>query len=191
MRAIPTSAGSWHTRLRPFIASLALAVVSGCQTVPPSDAPSPSPSSTSEPPTAPPANAATRAAATKAHLASEKTRLASLFRGTPVVFALQRDGSLRVEVPLPFSFDTGKAAVKPPLAAVLDRLVAGQLNELTRLSISAPSDATASAPALAGERARNARDHCVAKGLSAQRVSIAAGGSPGLVIILVSDVAPS
>ena len=55
------------------------------------------------------------APAPRATLAAEQRRLAELFRGTPVVFAMQNDGSLRVTVPLEFSFDRGRHAVKPPL----------------------------------------------------------------------------
>ena len=52
----------------------------------------------------------------KATLESEQRRLAELFRGTPVVFEMQRDGSLRIVVPMAFAFDKGRSVVKPPLA---------------------------------------------------------------------------
>jgi len=48
--------------------------------------------------------------APKATLASEQRRLAELFRGTPVEFEMQRDGSLRITVPLTFAFWPVQAA---------------------------------------------------------------------------------
>ncbi|MBX9716065.1 MAG: hypothetical protein K2X42_05665, partial [Burkholderiaceae bacterium] len=48
----------------------------------------------------------------KPTLAEERQRLAELFQGTPVVLAIDRDGSLRAEVPLRHCFDPGRAVVK-------------------------------------------------------------------------------
>ena len=84
---------------RPALALL-LALLSACSVLQPS-------------PSGP--GAAPGAAAPKETLAAEQRRLAELFRGTPVVFAMQADGSLRVTVPLAYSFDKGRFAVKPPL----------------------------------------------------------------------------
>ena len=62
------------------------------------------------------------APAPKVSLAAEQRRLADLFRGTPVVFQMQSDGSLRVEVPLRYSFDTGGSTVKPGLQPGSERV---------------------------------------------------------------------
>ena len=76
----------------------------------------------------------------RAPLALEQIRLAELFRGTPVAFTLQQDGSLRATVPRQFSFDVGAIKVKPPLAAVLDRLARSQFQSTSRMRVIAPSD---------------------------------------------------
>ena len=170
-------------------AGLAITLVAGCQTTQPSKptASAPAPSSPMQP-RQPAPNPATKSASTKANLAIEKLRLAELFRGTPVLFALQPDGSMRADVPLQFSFDAGKAVVKPPLAAVLDRIAAGQRDESTRVVVHAPADAAAKA--LAGERATSMRDHLVARGLADARVGVAAPVGATVVRIIVADAAP-
>ena len=132
-------------------------------------------------------NAATKAAATKGNLAIEKVRLTELFKGTPVVFGLLPDGSLRADVPLQFSFDAGKAAVIAPLAAVLDRIASGQRDELTRVVVSAPPDAGGKASALTAERAAHVRDYLVAHGLADTRVALSPTASTAVVRIVVSD----
>src|SRR5437899_7062291 len=121
----------------PVIAGAAIAVLlSGCSlfrsTVPPGPATAkkPSVSAPGLPEEQP-----------KVTLLSEQRRLADLFRGTPVVFAMQPDGSLRVGVPLKYSFDDGQTVVKPPLAAVLDRVARSQRTQKTRLHVAAPTDA--------------------------------------------------
>ena len=178
--------------------ALVLLVLTGCQSlrspapIGPSAPTVPSvPSAPAVPPAAerpapPSGNAATRAAATQARLATEKARLASLFRGTPVVFELLPDGSMRVDVPNAFAFDPGRAVVKPPLAAVLDRIATGQQRELTRIVIGAAADTAAQGTALARERAVSARDYSVARGLPADRIVAAVNGSAATVRITVS-----
>jgi flagellar motor protein MotB len=117
-------------------------------------------------------------------LAEEQRRLADLFKGTPVVFALQKDGSLRVSVPLRYSFDRGRHAVKPPLGAVLERVAKSQRAEPTRLSVIAPADPGAKGLLLATERASSARDYMVARGVPATRFSISAAGAGDVVIVV-------
>jgi outer membrane protein OmpA-like peptidoglycan-associated protein len=168
-------------------AGLALATLAGCKTAPSSiGQPTPAsaaPSAAAQAPLSP----AARAAATKANLAVEKVRLSELFRGTPVVFVLQPDASLRVDVPLQFSFDPGKSVPKPPLAAVLDRIANGQRDELTRVVVSAPPDAGGKASALSAERAAHVRDHLVTHGIADARVVLSPTASTAVVRIVVSD----
>ncbi|MEP7057631.1 MAG: hypothetical protein ABI809_07650 [Caldimonas sp.] len=123
----------------------------------------------------------------RATLESEQRRFADLFRGTPVVFEMQVDGSLRVTVPLAFSFDKGRFAVKPPLGAVLDRVARSQRPERTRFLVMAPADPRSKGLLLATERATSARDYMVARGVEATRFSIAASGSGDSVVIVVAD----
>lgn len=169
-------------------ASAAIMLIAGCQSTPP---PKPGPSGAQVPTSSgqvrPPPNAATRAASTKANLAVEKLRLAELFRGTPVLFALQPDGSLRSEVPLHFSFDTGKAVVKPPLAAVLDRIATGQLNEATQIVVSAPNDPATKDATLVGGRSASLRDYLVGRGLAATRIVVAPSSGSAVVRMVVTD----
>lgn len=165
-----------HPAMRRFIAVLLIGALAGCGTSTPAP---------SGPRAAPGATAPT----TRTSLAAEHRRLADLFRGTPVVFALQSDGSLQVEVPLRFSFDRGRAAVKPPLAAVLDRVARGQRNESTRLVVTAPSDPGSKGLLLGTSRAINMRAYLVERGVAAPRFSIAAVARGGVVKIVVADPA--
>jgi outer membrane protein OmpA-like peptidoglycan-associated protein len=165
-------------RIPLFIVLMLLGWLAACGTAP---APTPRPAS-------PPATAAS-SAATKAALAAEQRRLADLFRGTPVVFALQPEGSMRVEVPLRYCFDQGRVAVKPPLAAVLDRVARGQRNQTTRLTVTAPTDPGATGLQLATDRAVSTRDHLVERGVAATRISISTVARGGAVKIVVADAA--
>jgi outer membrane protein OmpA-like peptidoglycan-associated protein len=104
-----------------------------------------------------------------------------------VVFAMQADGSLRVEVPLHFCFEPGRAEVKPPLAAVLERLAKSQRGEVTRLRVGAPSDPGSRGVTLAAERAANTREYMVERGVSATRFAVAEAIAGGNVRIIVAD----
>jgi outer membrane protein OmpA-like peptidoglycan-associated protein len=130
---------------------------------------------------------APRSAAGKVPLGDEQRRLAELFRGTPVVFQMQSDGSLRVEVPLRYSFDRGASAVKPPLAAVLDRVALGQRAQTTRLHVAAPADAAAHNIGLARDRAASTRDYLVAHGIAVTRFAPLATASGEQLEITVAD----
>lgn len=164
-------------------AALASALLIGC-----ASAPAPAPPPRAAPPA--PAASAASAASINGPLAAEWRRLAELFRGTPVVFTRQADGNLRVDVPLHYCFDAGLAVVRPPLAAVLDRVAASQRNQTTRLVVTAPADPGAKGLALASERAVNARDHMVAGGVAARRFSIASVAQGGVRVLVLIDAPP-
>ena len=123
----------------------------------------------------------------RAPLPMEQIRLAELFRGTPVVFTLQQDGSLRATVPRQFSFDAGAIKVKPPLAAVLDRLAKGQLQAGSRMRVSAPGDPDARGPSLARERALSVRDYLAGRGIAVTRLQASGAVQTERVEIIVSD----
>ncbi len=130
-------------------------------------------------------------AAPKVSLLAEQRRLADLFRGTPVVFEMTPDGSLRVGVPLRYSFDDGRAAVKPPLAAVLDRVARSQRGQKTRLRVAAPADASAAnAQQLARDRAASTRDYLVARGVGVSRFATPVPASGSEVEIIVAEMKP-
>jgi outer membrane protein OmpA-like peptidoglycan-associated protein len=131
--------------------------------------------------------APSRAGPPQPTLAAEQKRLSALFEGTPVVFAMQGDGSLRVEVPLRYSFDAGSSTVKPPLAAVLDRIARSQRRASSRLLVVAPADKGGRGATLASERAGSARDYMVGHGIAATRFAVQGVAEPDLVRIVVSD----
>ena len=124
-------------------------------------------------------------------LESEQRRLAGLFEGTPVIFTLQADGSMLVRVPLRFSFDPARHAVKAPLAAVLDRIIKSQRDDVTRFVVTAPADLKAKGgPAIAKARGASIRDYMVQRGISASRFSPVLAGRGDAVIIVVADMTP-
>jgi len=130
------------------------------------------------------------APAPKATLASEQRRLAELFRGTPVVFEMQRDGSLRVVVPLTFAFDKGRFVVKPPLGKVLDLVAQSQRSEPSRFTVSAPTDPQSRVLILASERANSTRDYLVSRGIAATRFTASVPATGEDVVIVIAGAAP-
>ena len=136
---------------------------------------------------APPASSAPAAPAPRVTLAGEQVRLAELFRGTPVTFAMQQDGSLRATVPRRFSFDAAAIKVKPPLAAVLDRLAKGQLQSTSRMRVSAPADPEARGGNLARDRALSVRDYLMGQGIVAARLQANSATQTEQVEIVVSE----
>jgi len=168
-------------RLALFTTVLLLGLLTGCATQAPIPV-TPAPAASAVPVPAHPT------------LASEQRRLAELFRGTPVVFEMQPDGSLRVAVPLHFCFDRGASTVKPALAAVLDRVARSQRHESTRLRVAAAPDPGGRGQALARDRAESARDYLAARGIPAFRLSIAGGATlvrdEGVEIIVAEPARP-
>ena len=148
-----------------------------------------SPAPTPPPPTTP----AQRTAAAEA-LAVERQWLGSWFRDTPVKIAQRGDGAMTVEVPREFSFDAGKASVKPALAAVLDK-VAESLRRAPQAQVAlvaAPDDGAVTTP-LAMQRAERVREHLRAKGVADARLgkpSPAAAGTVHLRLV-AAPLAPA
>ena len=147
-------------------------LIAACGTPPPSTVPTPG----------------STAPAARPTLAQERQRIAALFEGTPVVLAIDRDGSLRAEVPLKHSFDAARAAVKPPLAAMLDRLAGSPATRGGTWSVEASGDPKSKGSTLALERAASARDYLVGKGADALRFSVSAlaggGEVPGIRVVV-------
>ena len=161
-------------RIHPFVAALLIGLLGACGTPRPAVSPGP----------LPPAPAAP---ALRATLAAEQARLAGLFLGTPVVFAMQQDGSLRATVPRRFGFDAGASKVKPPLAAVLDRLAKGQLQATSRMRVSAPADPETRGGNLAQDRALSVRDYLIGQGIVAARLQASSATQTEQVEIVVSE----
>lgn len=179
-----------------LITAALFAGLAGCASKSTAPAPTAAPTATAPatPPATSPAGSAARTSTPvppRAALAAEQKRLAGLFEGTPVVITMQADGSMKVDVPLSFCFDRGAFVVKPPLAAVLDRLARSQRGDTTKLRVSAAGDTAASGPNLARDRAASARDYMVARGVLAARVVLASGAPGEGVEIVVSEAAPA
>ena len=118
--------------------------------------------------------AAAPGARADASLAGERQWLQSWFAGTPVVITQRHDGPVQIEIPREFCFDAGRSAVKPALAAVLDK-VAQSLRRTpqARLALlAAPGDSAASTP-LPLQRATQIRAHLLSRGVPATQL-----GSP-------------
>ena len=98
---------------------------------------------------------------------------------------MQADGSLRTTVPRSFSFDPGAGKVKPPLAAVLDRLARSQLSTDSTLRVTAPPDPQARVAPLARDRALSIRDYLIARGISPTRLQTTGGAGPGDLVEIV------
>jgi outer membrane protein OmpA-like peptidoglycan-associated protein len=156
----------------PLLLALSLC---GCVSGPPSTSSAslvgPPPAQAPAAPSAPPTAAEQRTAAAST-LAVERQWLASWFKGTPVVVAQRPDGAVIVDVPREFCFDPGRDAVKPALAAVLDK-VAQSLRRapIAELHlIAAPNDASGSAT-LGVQRATRVYDYLRARGVPAGRLA--------------------
>lgn len=119
-------------------------------------------------------------------LLAEQRWLMQWFANTPVTVALLPDGALRVEVPLEFSFDPGSALVKPPLAAVLDRVATSARRVNGPLRVDTPLDTEASAPRLGQDRATAIRQHLAVRGVAPTSIADAAALRPGVVGLQLS-----
>jgi hypothetical protein len=110
---------------------LLAAIVAGCAAptrVPPGTVPSTPPAEPPRPGQAPP-NV----------LAAEVNWMRQLFDGTPVAIASEPDGSMRVEVPLTFSFDDKSNSPKPPLRAVMDKVAVSMARQAsTKVHLATP-----------------------------------------------------
>ncbi|MFT3816730.1 MAG: hypothetical protein QM750_03725 [Rubrivivax sp.] len=111
----------------------------------------------------------------------ERQWLQSWFAGTPVAIQLGADGALAVEVPRDFCFDAAHTAVKPPLAAVLDKVAESlrRRRQMRLTLLAAPADPTPNA-GLAQQRGVQVRAHLRGRGVPDSRLAaptIAAGAA--------------
>lgn len=146
----------------------ALLVLQGCSTLPePTKPPVP-------PAPAPPVAAPSAPAARPATLAVERQWLQTWFEGTPVRIEQRSEWSFSIEVPRQFCFDAGRSELKPPLAAVLDKVAQSlQRKPALRLQLlAAPGDASVNAE-LAQQRAQSVRKHLLARGVSSEQMAAA------------------
>ena len=100
--------------------------------------------------------------------------------GTGVEVTRTADNQLKLNVPNDVSFDTGSAAIRPQLRAVLDPFAASLRDDPNaRLTVIGHTDNTGSDAInnpLSLERARSVRDYLVDRGVGASRIDIAGRG---------------
>lgn len=97
--------------------------------------------------------------------------LQSWFQGTPVAIVQRDEGSVDVEVPTRHCFDSGAVAIRPALAAVLDK-VAQSLRRNPRVHLqllAAPGD-EAGDTGLALRRAAQVRSHLRSRGVAGSQL---------------------
>ena len=101
-------------------------------------------------------------------------------RGTNVEVTRTADNQLKINIPNDISFDTGSAAIKPPLRAVLDPFAASLRDDPSaRITIVGHTDSTGSDAInqpLSVERALSVRDYLVTRGVAAGRVETVGRG---------------
>ena len=99
-------------------------------------------------------------------------------RGTGVDVQRTADNQLKLNIPADLSFDVGRAAVKPDMAALLDKFAQG-LDVGMQVQVIGHTDNTGSDAlnqALSRERAESVRDHLAAKGVAVARIVVAGKG---------------
>lgn len=121
-------------------------------------------------------------------LVAEQRWLGEWFHDTPVTIALADSGTLAVDVPLAHAFAAGNSAVKPALAAVLDRVATSLRRQpAMRISVAAPTDSGGTS-ALATSRTQHVRDYLATRGVAATRVTglgtARAGGAVQLRMVI-------
>lgn len=150
-----------HVRVATWAGLVALSWLAACSSPPPSPASSPAPAapSTPSPPPRP------------TGLAVERQWLQSWFEGTPVRIVQRSESSFSIEVPREFCFDPGRSDIKPPLAAVLDKLAQSlQRKPAARVQgLAAPGDAAGASP-LARQRAEEVRKYLSSRGVPSQQL---------------------
>ena len=118
----------------------------------------------------------------------QRDRLVRELSGTPVVVEASGDSGYRVQVPLKYAFDPKRSVVKPPLAAVLDRVALSLRGQsAVQVAVAAPSDGRGG-DLLARDRAESARDYLVGRGVPRERfIPVGRTAAGSAVEILVSE----
>jgi outer membrane protein OmpA-like peptidoglycan-associated protein len=131
---------------------------------------------------------------TASPLATEQRHFEDWFRGTPVVIVAQPQAAqptLLVDVPLANSFESGKADIKPALAAVLERVAESLQRQLgARVTVAAPADPGGNA-ALAQQRAQRVREHLVSRRIAAPRIALGGAARAGAALQLRMTIPPA
>lgn len=115
------------------------------------------------------------------NMQKQRAEMEQATAGTGVSVSQTADNQLKLDIPSDVSFDTGRYDIKPNMRPVLDNL-ASSLNQhpVTTITIVGHTDSTGSDAInnpLSVNRASAVRDYLVARGVSAQRISIDGRGS--------------
>ena len=113
------------------------------------------------------------------HMEDKRKALAAATAGTGIEVARTEDNRLKVSVPSDFSFDVGRADIKPTMRPVLDEL-SRNLDPKVSLSITGHTDSTGSDAIndpLSLDRAESVRDYLAMKGVPSSRVMVSGQGS--------------
>jgi len=109
--------------------------------------------------------------------------------GTDIAVARTENNELKVNVPSDFSFDVGRANIKPAMRPVLDQFAQG-LDPNMRVRVVGHTDNTGSDAIndpLARERAQSVRDYLAGRGVQPTRVEVDGRGSREPVADNTSD----
>ncbi len=100
-------------------------------------------------------------------------------RNTGIEVARTQDNQLRVNVPSDFSFDVGRADIKPEMRPVLDQFAQG-LSPSSRVRVVGHTDDTGSDAInepLSRQRAESVRNYLETRGVASSRIDVVGRGS--------------
>ncbi len=99
-------------------------------------------------------------------------------RGTGIDVARTTDNQLKVNIPADFSFDVGRAAIKPVMVPVLDKLAQGLDADMQMVVIGHTDDTGSEAVnnPLSLDRAEAVRDYLARHGVPANRIEVEGRG---------------
>ena len=111
----------------------------------------------------------------------QKLAMEQATAGTGVAVSQTTDNRLKLDIPSDVSFDSGRSAIKPNFAPILNQF-ATSLNQhpVTTVTIIGHTDSTGSDAInnpLSVDRANSARDYLVSRGVAAQRIATDGRGS--------------
>jgi outer membrane protein OmpA-like peptidoglycan-associated protein len=114
------------------------------------------------------------------HMEQKKAAMQRATVGSGVAVVQTTDNQLKLNVPGDFSFDTGRADIKPAMRPILDQFANGLANQPnTDVRIVGHTDSTGSDELnnrLSVERAQATRNYLVSRGVSPAQVQVAGRG---------------
>ncbi|MCP5275267.1 MAG: OmpA family protein [Burkholderiales bacterium] len=110
------------------------------------------------------------------HMEKQRQQMEQVTEGTGIEVTQTPGNELKMNVPGDFSFDTGRADIKPEMRPVLNSLVAGMMsNPAAQARIIGHTDSTGSDAVnnpLSINRAASTRNYLVSQGIAANRIHI-------------------